>query len=66
MTKYQINLARALANLGEIGLFLLHHHENRRLSINAKQIIVNEYRKNLMGTQNKEVGFRNYSFQPHV
>jgi len=41
-TKYQINLARALADLSDIELFLLHHHSVPPLSIEARHIIIRE------------------------
>lgn len=41
-TKYQINLARALADLNEVELFLLHHRNVDSLNIKAKHIIISE------------------------
>jgi glycosyltransferase involved in cell wall biosynthesis len=41
-TKYQINLAEALAELDEIELFLLHHRDVRRLNINAEHIVLKD------------------------
>lgn len=41
-TKYQVNLGRALADLNEVELFLLHHRSGYPLKIKAKHIIISE------------------------
>lgn len=41
-TKYQINLARTLADLNDVKLFLLHHRNAHTLNINAKHIIISD------------------------